>query len=235
MKWQLRAVKRGLPRVKLRRKRVLPARPQIACSLRGGFGVDVNLTSCCHCLRFKAVGCRLSSRLNIMCLQGEIVGMTAAVVVPSLLRVGRPTGVPKKRRAIMHKSSIRYLLTSAMLGLALSMVLAVEEAARAQDDNQVTIVISPSTLNLESSGIWVTVHAEIPYSNVVGASVTLDGIPVEVTFADNRGELVAKFCIDDVKDSVRLGEVRLTLVGDKTDGSSFFGTDLVKVISVKGK
>lgn len=135
----------------------------------------------------------------------------------------------------MHKSSIRYLLTSAMLGLALSMVLAVEEAARAQDDNQVTIVISPSTLNLESSGIWVTVHAEIPYSNVVGASVTLDGIPVEVTFADNRGELVAKFCIDDVKDSVRLGEVRLTLVGDKTDGSSFFGTDLVKVISVKGK
>lgn len=102
-------------------------------------------------------------------------------------------------------------------------------------DVTVPIVISPSTINLQAAGTWVTVHAEIDYSDVVGASVTLDGIPVKATFADNRGDLVAKFLVGDVRDIVQPGTAELTLCGTTRDGGTFSGTDMVKVIDVKGK
>ena len=83
-----------------------------------------------------------------------------------------------------------------------SVLATVALAAAAQGaDLTVPIVISPSTINLQAAGTWVTVHAEIDYSDVVGASVTLDGIPVKATFADNRGDLVAKFLVGDVRGS----------------------------------
>jgi hypothetical protein len=99
----------------------------------------------------------------------------------------------------------------------------------------VPIVISPSTINLQSEGTWVTVHAEIDYSDVVGATVTLDGITVKSTFADNRGELVAKFAVGDVRAIVQPGSVELTLAGATRDGGTFSGTDMVRVISVQAK
>jgi len=99
----------------------------------------------------------------------------------------------------------------------------------------VPIVVSPSTINLESQGTWVTVHAEIPFSDVDRtASVTLDGIVAVSIFADDCGDLVAKFAIADVRASVDVGTVTLTLCGTTTDGSSFSGTDTVRVIRVKG-
>ena len=99
----------------------------------------------------------------------------------------------------------------------------------------IPIVISPNTINLESEGVWVTVHAEIPYSVVVRVSVTLDGIPVKVTKADARGELVAKFCVDDVKAIVQPGTAELTLRGVTETGVEFTGTDTITVIKVSGK
>lgn len=100
---------------------------------------------------------------------------------------------------------------------------------------EIAIVISPSTLNLDSAGEWVTVHAEIPFSVVDDASVELNGIPVEATFADNRGELVAKFLIGDVKEIVEPGLVTLTLAGTTIDGGPFSGTDTIRVIQSRGK
>lgn len=100
---------------------------------------------------------------------------------------------------------------------------------------EIAIVISPSTLNLDSEGEWVTVHAEIPFSVVDDASVELNGIPVEATFADNRGELVAKFLIGDVKEIVEPGLVTLTLAGTTIDGGPFSGTDTIRVIQSRGK
>ena len=102
-------------------------------------------------------------------------------------------------------------------------------------DVNVPIVISPSTVNLQAAGTWVTVHAEIDYADVVGASVTLDDIPVKATFADNRGDLVAKFLVGDVRGIVTPGTAELTLSGTTRDGGTFSGTDSVKVISVRGK
>jgi len=121
----------------------------------------------------------------------------------------------------------------APIAAVLSMVV-LAAAARA-DDLTVPIVVSPSTINLQSQGTWVTVHAEIKYSLVVGASVTLDGVPVNVTFADNRGELVAKFVVGAIRDIVKPDTTpELELRGDTCDGGTFSGKDMVRVISVKG-
>lgn len=55
-----------------------------------------------------------------------------------------------------------------------------------------------------------------------------------MTKADNRGELIAKFCFDDAKGFVAPGTVQLTLAGTTEEGESFSGTDTIKVIKIKG-
>jgi hypothetical protein len=138
-------------------------------------------------------------------------------------------------KPFLEESVMRMRVVSIVSVLAL-VVLA--SAAKAEE-RIVPIYVSPSTINLQWKGESVTVHAEIPYSQVVSATVTLDGIPVKATFADNRGDLVAKFGVDDVKtflqNIVKPSMVRLTLAGETTDGRAFSGTDLVKVIDVSGK
>ena len=120
---------------------------------------------------------------------------------------------------------------------SIASVLATVVLAAAAQGAHVTvpIVISPSTINLESEGTWVTVHAEIDYSDVVGATVTLNGIPVKATFADNRGDLVAKFAVGDVRGIVKPGMAQLTLSGTTRDGGTFSGTDAVRVIGIQAK
>ena len=122
-------------------------------------------------------------------------------------------------------------IAAIVLALAFSGGLAV----RASNGLTVDIVVSPNVLNLESNGIWVTVHAGIAYSTVATSSVELNGIPVEVTKSDDRGELVAKFLLDDVRDIVHLGTNELTLTGETTGGQLFSGTDEILVISRTGK
>ena len=123
---------------------------------------------------------------------------------------------------------------SAML-LASAMVIAPASAEEARID----IVISPSTVNLDMKGVWVTVHADIPYS-LVGHDVlvTLNAVPVKSTFADNRGDLVAKFPVGDVAAILTeyVGEeVELTLSGTAADGTEFYGTDTIRVIQSSKK
>lgn len=97
------------------------------------------------------------------------------------------------------------------------------------------IVVSPNVINLEAEGIWVTVHAEIPYSEVAATTVYLEDIEVEVVKSDARGELVAKFLLDDVKEILKVGENELTLTGTTYDGDSFSGTDEILVIQRTGR
>jgi len=92
-------------------------------------------------------------------------------------------------------------------------------------------VVSPSTVSLDSKGVWVTVHAEIDYRLVTGASVTLNGIEVISTFADDRGGLVAKFSLDAVKAILAPGSAVLTLSGETKDGETFSGSDTVRVVA----
>jgi hypothetical protein len=108
-----------------------------------------------------------------------------------------------------------------------------------QAEEQIGIQVSPSTINLAYQGTVVTVHADIPYNGVVTASLRLNGVEVWYTKADNRGELVAKFHVDSVKNIVAPPSAQLTLVGVvetmEGDRVSFSGTDTVRVIDQKGR
>jgi hypothetical protein len=133
----------------------------------------------------------------------------------------------------MKKALIPVVISAALLALPLWIGHAFENKT---SDIVVPIVISPNVVNLLSQGTWVTVHAEIPYStvDVQTATVTLDGIEAVSTFADDRGDLVAKFDLDTVKSKLLPGTATLVLSGMTKEGKSFSGTDSIKVIKVKG-
>ena len=77
----------------------------------------------------------------------------------------------------------------------------------------VTLQLAPATLVLGSPGTWVTAHAEISYHDVDVNEITLAGITPVSTFADSRGELVAKFARTDVEAVASPPEAALTLEG----------------------
>lgn len=118
---------------------------------------------------------------------------------------------------------------------AMALMLFVAPVSCEAQSLNIGIVVSPSTLNIGSQGEYVTVHADIDYGLVIGATVTLNGIEVSFTKADNQGDFVAKFSIDQVKDIVEPGTAVLTLSGYTSDGSSFSGTSTVRVVDISGK
>ena len=108
-------------------------------------------------------------------------------------------------------------------------------AVIADGADEIDIQVSPGVISLASKAEWVTVHADIPYSQVAGITVTLNGVGVEFTKSDDRGYLVAKFNSGDVKDILEVGMVDLVLSGETWAGTPFTGTDTIKVIDVTGK
>lgn len=102
-------------------------------------------------------------------------------------------------------------------------------AGEEADVMEIDITISPKTLVLESNGDLVTVHADIPLSQVASMTITLDRIPVSWTKADNHGDLVAKFGMSDVKGIVSPPEATLVLRGMTVDGVEFVGRDTVTI------
>lgn len=95
----------------------------------------------------------------------------------------------------------------------------------------IEITVSPNTLFLDSAGVWVSVHTNIPYSAVETLSLQLNGIDVAWTKSDAQGQLVAKFNLDEVKSIVAPPSAELTLSGTTRDGVGFMGTDTIKVIA----
>jgi hypothetical protein len=106
-------------------------------------------------------------------------------------------------------------------------------AVWAEEPLVIQIQVSPSTINMDQKGEWVTVHGVIPLSLVATESVTLNGVLVEYTKSDARGELVAKFLIGDVLDLdiISPPTATLTLSGTTTTGELFSGTDTVRVVN----
>ena len=101
-----------------------------------------------------------------------------------------------------------------------------------EDTIDIKIKIAPATLNLEFKGPWITVHTDIDYNTVDTTTLELNGISAVSTFADDRGNLVAKFKSADVKDLdfVAPSEATLTLTGETNGGISFTGSDTIRVI-----
>lgn len=101
-------------------------------------------------------------------------------------------------------------------------------------DIDIAIDVAPSTLNLQHEGTTVTVHTDIAYPAVAGATVALNGVAIDWWKSDNRGYFVAKFDADAVKalDIVSPLSVKLELTGATKDGETFSGSDTIKAINV---
>lgn len=97
----------------------------------------------------------------------------------------------------------------------------------------IEIDVSPNVLNIQSNSTIVTVHTDIAYSLVVGASVFLNGVAIDWWKSDDRGNFVAKFVSDEIKtlDGLKIGDYNtLTLNGFTTAGEAFIGTQDILVI-----
>ena len=100
----------------------------------------------------------------------------------------------------------------------------------------IEIDVSPNVLNIQSQSTVVTVHTDVAYSIVVGASVFLNGVAIDWWKADDRGNFVAKFVSDEIKklDGLIIGDYNiLTLTGFTTGGEAFIGTQDIKVIDIE--
>ncbi|MHB8864592.1 MAG: hypothetical protein ACYC6N_19475 [Pirellulaceae bacterium] len=120
--------------------------------------------------------------------------------------------------------------------VALAAMLVCSGGVLAGDD--VNIQVSPNVINLKAPVPSVTIHADTPFSWVAGG-VTRNGVSASSIFADDCGNLVAKFPAEDIEagiDDDDIGtNVEMTLVGNLKYDGTFVETDFVKVISVKGK
>ena len=129
------------------------------------------------------------------------------------------------------KLSRMSLVTGCVLAVTLFWFL--YPAAALSDDIQIDV--APNVLNIQSQGEIVTVHTDIAYSAVVGASVFLNDVAIQWSKADARGNFVAKFVMDEIKtlDGLILDDYNtLVLNGFTTDGDTFMGTQAIKVIDI---
>jgi len=97
----------------------------------------------------------------------------------------------------------------------------------------IEIDVSPNVLNIQSESTIVTVHTDIAYSLVIGATVFLNDVAIDWWKSDDRGNFVAKFVSDEIKtlDGLIIGEDNtLVLTGYTTGGESFIGTQDILVI-----
>ena len=94
---------------------------------------------------------------------------------------------------------------------------------------EVVIQVSPASLILDSPGTWVTVHADIAYSDVDSATLTMNGVELVYSKSDNRGQLVVKFARADIQNIVSPPEATLTLTGLTVYGEPFTGSEVIKV------
>lgn len=117
--------------------------------------------------------------------------------------------------------------------LFLSLLTAARAAPTPPADEIVEIQVSPHTILLSwkaKGDVRVTVHAEVDYSDVATFTVELGGFPALSTFADARGNLVAKFEYEDVRTLVAEGYATLVLTGSLKSGTTFRGEDSVRVV-----
>lgn len=122
--------------------------------------------------------------------------------------------------------------TIGALTLAL-MLFAYSGFSQAVDPIEITIDVAPATLNLSNSGTVVTVHTDIAYGAVEGATVSLNGIAIEWWKSDSKGYFVAKFDINEVKGIVKPGPCLLKMEGVTKTNELFWGEQQITVIAGK--
>lgn len=129
--------------------------------------------------------------------------------------------------------TLQTLMATACWGVAALALAALTIAPlRAADEQEIEIQCSPAVVNLSTTpnGNWFTVHTDIAYSAVAKATVELNGVPVKWTKSDQKGYLVAKFVLTDVRDILVPGDNTLTLSGSTIDGGTFSGSTTIRVL-----
>ena len=117
--------------------------------------------------------------------------------------------------------------------LAMAIVMLAAPTICSAEEILITIEIAPSTLNIQSNGKVVTVHTDIAYSEIDVYSVYLGGVYIDSSKADDRGNFVAKFLIDAIKDIDGLSiddHNLLQFVAATTSGLTVLGEADVMVI-----
>ena len=126
---------------------------------------------------------------------------------------------------------MRRVLVTVVAAVVLFVLVSSPLAAR-----EINITVSPHVINIASASTVVTVHTDIPYSVVAGATVKLNGLDIAWWKSDSREYFVAKFTASAVKGIVEAGTTAtLTLSGETKIGDVFSGSDDVGVIDVKKK
>ncbi|HPR33498.1 MAG TPA: hypothetical protein PLK12_15470 [Prolixibacteraceae bacterium] len=126
------------------------------------------------------------------------------------------------------------------MGIALSAVLVLfVHTGFSGESMTITIDVAPAVLNIQNQGEVVTIHTDISYYLVAASSVSLNGIEIDSWKSDDRGNFVAKFLMEEVKDlPLNIDDYNtLTLTGTTINGESFTGSEEIRVINVipKGK
>ncbi|MBN2081327.1 hypothetical protein JW859_03870 [bacterium] len=115
--------------------------------------------------------------------------------------------------------------------LACITVLAAPAFSGQRSDDPLGIAVSPQTFILGQEQGSVSVHTDLPFSQVdKDYWVTLNGVAATGIGADSCGDLVAKFDEAEIEAIVAPPSAVLTLEGQKTDGTPFSGSDTVRVI-----
>ena len=144
----------------------------------------------------------------------------------------------------MRPDIVSLAVRSAAVGLCLVLAGLGGPAAGAADPPiTVEIVVAPNVINVRGAGVRLTVHADIPYSAVDAATVEIaddlgNRVAMDWCKADDRGDFVAKFVLDEVVAGLELRPDvinNLTLLGRTVDGAEFAGSDGVKVIDRSGR
>lgn len=126
-------------------------------------------------------------------------------------------------RSVLTLSVACSLLVASAVGLGLA-------ANSPNSDDPTVITVMPHVINLSAGGEWVTVNTNLPLSIVDADTVTLNGIPVAWVKADQRGQLVAKFTVAEIRSILAPPSTVLVLEGLLKDGTGFSGQDTVEVI-----
>lgn len=121
-----------------------------------------------------------------------------------------------------------------MAGILVCLLTVVSGSLVFAETSAVEVQVAPATILIGADQAdQITVHAAIAYSIVDTGSVDLNGLSPVATWADDRGELVARFSpaeVEALPEVQALGDVVLTLSGLTEEGAAFSGSDVVRVV-----
>lgn len=99
---------------------------------------------------------------------------------------------------------------------------------------RINIRFSPNTLNIGSEGKVVTIHTDVPYESVAAHTVFLNAVPISSWKADDRGNFVAKFVMDEIKSIPGLvinAKNTFQFIGETTSGEEIWAETEVMVVN----